>query len=600
VTKARDAVKSAMRSKTAAFPPFSKNGPPPPVDNGPSKRDIPKDHAYDPRSLKPMSKALWAASMALGHTLAAYRELSRLKSATVSPDGMMGGRGYVMQVRTMRQKLFEASEAMSAIADTLYDEINAPHWKPKLALLDENDAEDVSRFVEKSQDILENPEDEANEEMKDIEEENDGKFKSKKDKDEAKSSEMPGGGSSVDGEETLPPESPTTKQASTLDLYTEMPISSLVLPERVLARIRAANSSVPVDSLGGPRVDHIGPAEGAGPWGSYNDDEPLVADPWGQDEGGAGRRDDHGEDYDYTSEWENDLSRSAGHAKEAIIFHTINEMNRYKKEHPKADMGKHKVDKGKDDKKPAPKKEQMTKEERAEQNERIEQAKIENHKKREKAVADAAQKEKDDYDKLPKWKKLFKKNPSKEASSGIPDSNSDPTPTEAWDFGIGYGARGQGAGGYQNPSGEGDGTKGVWGPHAGLPGSPSQSPGDSSMAPAVDQALNERHSQGDEAWMPTVVNRPAQLPQDAVGPPARSDYFRGPKDNLVQGEAELPGDGNSAWVSQDFGSVDTGYVSEDVTTPYVRYDHTTRNERPEHQHGRPEDLPWAQDGEASR
>ncbi len=131
--------------RIAAFPPFppkNQNTPPP---GAPTKRNIPADHPYNPRALKPMSKALYACSVALGNTLTAYREFSRIKSATVSPDGLLGGRGYVMGVRDIRQKMWDASEALSAIADTLHDEIQAAHWKPKLALLDENDQEDVER-----------------------------------------------------------------------------------------------------------------------------------------------------------------------------------------------------------------------------------------------------------------------------------------------------------------------------------------------------------------------------------------------------------------------------------------------------------------------
>jgi len=116
-------------ARVASFPPFppkNQNAPPPPP-GGPSKRNIPTEHAYDPKALKPMSKALYAASVALGHSLAAYREFSRVKSATVSPDGMLGGRGYVMGIRDMRQRMYDASEALSAVVDTLHDEINAPH-----------------------------------------------------------------------------------------------------------------------------------------------------------------------------------------------------------------------------------------------------------------------------------------------------------------------------------------------------------------------------------------------------------------------------------------------------------------------------------------
>ena len=110
--------------RVAAFPPFSKNGPPPPI-NGPTKRNIPANHQFDPKALKPMSKALWAASVFLGHALTAYRHFTRLKSTSVSPDGMLGGRGFVMNVRDVRAKLNEAVEALSAISDTLHDEIRS-------------------------------------------------------------------------------------------------------------------------------------------------------------------------------------------------------------------------------------------------------------------------------------------------------------------------------------------------------------------------------------------------------------------------------------------------------------------------------------------
>lgn len=484
-------------NRVATFPPFSKKGPPPPFINGPTKRNIPSEHAFDPAALKPMSKALWAASVALGHCLTSYRHLSRLKSTSVSPDGMLGGRGYVMGIKDVRQKLFEACEALSAISDTLHDEIMAPHWKPKLAQLDKNDAEDVSRFVGEAQEILENPEDEAEEEIKKIEEANDDD--KSKGGDEEESSEMPDGGS-VEESEATPP-APVTKEASLLDRsHTEVlavedgVVFHDIAVAKVAARFQQGNSSLPVDTLPGPRVDHIGPGEGDGPWGSFNEDEfKPENDAWTADEGGAGSRDESGEDYDYPSSWENDLSREA------------------------------------------------------------------------------------------EWTAV-------ESESAVPNALMDDTPTEAWDFGLGYGAKGQGAGNYANPSGEGNGSKGVWGPQSGLPGTPAQSVGDTT--PAIDTALNDTRAQG-------------MLPQDVAWPPARRDEYTGLKDNLVQSEAlawaqsELP-DEAKAPVDIDFSAVDTGYVSEDTATPYVRYDYTTRNERPEHQHGRPEDVPWAHDTDPQR
>lgn len=449
-------------SKTAAFPPFSKNGPPPPPpgSSGPQKRNIPAEHAFDPRALKPMAKALWAASVSLGHALTAYRYLNRLKSATVSPDGMLGGRGYVMPVKEARQRLFDACEALSSIADTLYDEIQGPHWKSKLAQLEPEDAEDVTRFVNESQEILDNPEDEAEKDLKDIEE---GKNGRGGEDDEPDGSKLPEGGSVEESEARPMMTDPSSKDHSTKE-------ASLRGRTRIAATLddasfwpREANSSLPVETLSGPRVDHLDRGEQTGPWGSYNTDEEPTNDwTWGKGE------------YNYPHEGDNDVRESA--------------------------------------------------------------SKLEGY-------------------------------------SGLP---SDPTPTEGWDFGIGYGAHGQGAGGYENPSDEGSGTKGVWGPHSDLPGTPPQSVGDTT--PIVDVSLNER------------LALLSMLPGDTDEPVARSDYFDGPKGNLVhsealQSESELPGEATP--VDDNAPSmVDTYVVQEDMETPYVRYDYTTHTHRDDPLH------PW--------
>lgn len=483
---ARDLVQRVAASyaqghtKVATFPPFSKQGPPPPPPNGgPSeKRNIPDDHAFDPRALKPMAKALWATSVSLGHALSAYRHLNRLKSTTVSPDGMLGGRGYIMPVKDARQRLFDACEALSALTDTLYDEIQAPHWKPKLAQLDEHDAEDVERFVEESQKVLESPEDDADEEMDEIEH---SKDKKKSGEDKPKASGLPGSSPSEESEAQPPQGQMAVKQAS-VQVWNPLAEEAFDWP-------KYGNSSISPAELPGPRVDHLDRGEQLGPWGSYNTEE-EPSNNWFEN----GQR-----EYDYPHEGDNDL-REAG----ATL------------------MGE----------------------------------------------------------------------------SAVPDSTTDDTPTEAWDFGIGYGAHGQGAGGYENPSGEGAGNKGVWGPHSGLPGSPATSVNDTT--PLVDVSLNERH-----ALLTT-------LPGDTDEPVARSDYYTGPKGNLVQSESAVPREDakpiaesklpqeTTPFVENHPPAMDTGYVTEDAETPYVRYDYTTHTLRNDPLHNLPQEkLPeftWPQQG----
>lgn len=150
---------------------------------GATRRNIPSDHDFDPRALKPMTKALFATSVALGHALTALRHVSRLKSMTISPDGMIGGRGYVMSIKDVRQQLYDGCESLSSIADTLYDEIQAPHWKPKLGLLGPNEAQDISRLIEEAQGILSDPTEVGEEEIEAIEQENDGALEEGSDAD---------------------------------------------------------------------------------------------------------------------------------------------------------------------------------------------------------------------------------------------------------------------------------------------------------------------------------------------------------------------------------------------------------------------------------
>jgi len=425
-------------------------------DHSVLQRNIPRDHPFDKKALKPLSKTLWASTVALGHALTAYRHLSRLKSTTISPDGYMGGQGYIMKLGDMRQRLFEASEALSSISDTIFDEIQAPHWQPKLAQLDEDDQKDISHFMEEAQGVMENPEGEAEEAIDEIE------SKAKVD-----SSSLPSAGEVQDEVVNIP----------------KMACSDPYLSTEHAVAARYGNSSLPVSTLpGGPRVDHIGPGTGDGLYGDFMDSgESPPVDQWSADGGGISRRDETGEDYDYSSEWENEFPTTA--------------------------------------------------------------------------------------------------------SSGVPDATTDPTPTDGWDFGLGYGARGDGAGGYANPSGEGDGTRGVEGPYSGLPGSTAYKMACESIyglspLPYQDSAAEALFS---------------KLPQDASFPVARSDYFPGPKDNLVSiGTSELPEGGRvEEEDGQDLGG--TYQTFEDLNTLYKRYDSTTHTLRePGGDHpGQDHQEPWA-------
>lgn len=198
------------------------------------KRAIPQGYPYDPKALKPLARTLWSTSVALGHALAAYRQFSRVKSASISPDGKVGGFGYIQTVDKIRDRLHAACELLSSVQDTMDDEIRAPHWKPKLGDLDEDEAEDIDRLLEDAQRVMDDPAEEAEEALESLEDENDPTA----DDEEEETQSLP---------------------------------------------VKVATTDNP-QNLGGPRVDNRSPGSATGPGPSFNQDE------WSEDSWPIGPR----------------------------------------------------------------------------------------------------------------------------------------------------------------------------------------------------------------------------------------------------------------------------------------------------------------------
>lgn len=96
--------------------------------SNPSKREIVPGYRFDQNNIKPLVRCLRSTAMALGHALSAHNEFSKLKSRLISPDGNLGGRGYIQKIPDMRKLYMNCTEALSSLMDTLHDEIYAPHW----------------------------------------------------------------------------------------------------------------------------------------------------------------------------------------------------------------------------------------------------------------------------------------------------------------------------------------------------------------------------------------------------------------------------------------------------------------------------------------
>jgi hypothetical protein len=172
-------VKSASMSRTAGEVRFIKDrsgdskewgwGAP-----GPSERMIQEDFIFNAKHLKPLAQTMRSSLMALGHVTSAYNRFVRIKSRNVSPDGALGGKGYIQKIPDMRRQLMNCVEALSALTDTIHDELHAPHWNPAEDTLDSRDREEVKEIIEDAEEIKGDPEAWAEEQESELEEDNDG------------------------------------------------------------------------------------------------------------------------------------------------------------------------------------------------------------------------------------------------------------------------------------------------------------------------------------------------------------------------------------------------------------------------------------------
>lgn len=141
-------------------------------DSGASDRKISPDFAFDPRNTKPLAKVLRSTSASLGYSMNAYEIFTKLKSADISPDGSLGGKGYIQKIAEMRRAYMNVVEALSALSDTLYDEIRAPHWAAVSRQEDPEERQEVENIVGDAVDIKKDPEAWAEEQEEEMDEEN--------------------------------------------------------------------------------------------------------------------------------------------------------------------------------------------------------------------------------------------------------------------------------------------------------------------------------------------------------------------------------------------------------------------------------------------
>jgi hypothetical protein len=129
------------------------------------------DYNYNPKRKKALAKVLRSTTASMGHAMSAYNSFTKIKSADVSPDGNLGGKGYIQKIMDMRKQYMNVVEALSALSDTIYDEINAPHWAAISRQESEEDKKEVAQIIQDAEEIKEDPEGWAEEQEEEMDEE---------------------------------------------------------------------------------------------------------------------------------------------------------------------------------------------------------------------------------------------------------------------------------------------------------------------------------------------------------------------------------------------------------------------------------------------
>lgn len=115
---------------------------------GAQKREIPDDFKYNAKKLKHLKHVLHNVTVALGTLTSSLNELSRVKGRDLSPDGLLGGKGYIMSFKEIKQQINGSVHELSNIADCIADELTNPRWDAK-------DDKEVKKLIKQKEDVEE-------------------------------------------------------------------------------------------------------------------------------------------------------------------------------------------------------------------------------------------------------------------------------------------------------------------------------------------------------------------------------------------------------------------------------------------------------------
>jgi len=124
-------------------------------------RQISDDFKYNKAKIKHLKHILHNVTVALGTLTSAYNEFSKIKGPDISPDGLLGGLGYIHSIKDLKEALLGSIKNVGDMADCIADELTNPKWNAQ-------DDKGVKKLIKEKKEVEEQVEQEV-EESGDIE-----------------------------------------------------------------------------------------------------------------------------------------------------------------------------------------------------------------------------------------------------------------------------------------------------------------------------------------------------------------------------------------------------------------------------------------------
>lgn len=119
------------------------------------RREISPDFEYNKKKLKHLKHILHNVNVSVGTLVSALNEFSKVRGRDISPDGHLGGLGYILSIKDIKEGLIGSIQKLGDVSDCLADELTNPRWNAE-------DDKEIKDLLKEKDDIEEVVEEEIN------------------------------------------------------------------------------------------------------------------------------------------------------------------------------------------------------------------------------------------------------------------------------------------------------------------------------------------------------------------------------------------------------------------------------------------------------